>query len=147
MSGVDQAQAILAEADELLRVSAERSVTVRLTGSLAIREHYLGVDHPFTANCLLALALIASNGNEKELAEQQALRALTIYEQTLGPAHPETAVTMTRVALLYQRQEKHEQAEAFYQRAFAIFDQLSVGQKHPKVLQARRNYAALIPQK
>lgn len=39
MSSVGQAEAILAEAAELLRVSAERSVTVRLTGSLAIRAH------------------------------------------------------------------------------------------------------------
>lgn len=39
MSSVGQAEAILAEATELLRVSAQRSVIVRLTGSLAIRAH------------------------------------------------------------------------------------------------------------
>lgn len=37
MSSVGQAEAILAEATDLLRVSAQRSVIVRLTGSLAIR--------------------------------------------------------------------------------------------------------------
>jgi hypothetical protein len=39
MSSVGQAEAILAEAADLLRVSAERSVIARLTGSLAIRAH------------------------------------------------------------------------------------------------------------
>jgi hypothetical protein len=39
MSSVDLAQTILAEAADLLRVSAERSVIIRLTGSLAVREH------------------------------------------------------------------------------------------------------------
>ena len=39
MSSLSQADAILAEAEELLRVAAQRSLTVRLTGSLAIRAH------------------------------------------------------------------------------------------------------------
>jgi hypothetical protein len=39
MSSLSQADAILAEAEELLRISAQRSVIVRLTGSLAIRAH------------------------------------------------------------------------------------------------------------
>jgi hypothetical protein len=39
MSSLSQADAILAEAEELLRVSAQRSVIVRLTGSLAIGAH------------------------------------------------------------------------------------------------------------
>lgn len=39
MSSVSQAEAILAEAADLLRIGAERLVTLRLTGSLAIREH------------------------------------------------------------------------------------------------------------
>lgn len=39
MSSLSQADAILAEAEELLRVAAQRSVIVRLTGSLAIRAH------------------------------------------------------------------------------------------------------------
>ena len=34
-----QAAAVLAEASELMRISTERSLTVRLTGSLAIRAH------------------------------------------------------------------------------------------------------------
>jgi hypothetical protein len=38
MSGVTQAEAVLAEAVDLQRIMAERSLTVRLTGSLAIRE-------------------------------------------------------------------------------------------------------------
>jgi hypothetical protein len=39
VSGAGQAEAILAEAADLLRVSAERLVIARLTGSLAIRTH------------------------------------------------------------------------------------------------------------
>ncbi len=115
--------------------------------ALAIREKQFGHDHPSTANCLLALALIAANSSKGEQAEQSSLRALTIYEQGLGAAHPETAVSLTRVALLYQRQGKYEQAEVFYRRAFAIFEQLPLGQRHPKVLQARKNYTTLFRQR
>jgi hypothetical protein len=39
MSGAGLAEAILTEATSLLRVSAQRSVVVRLTGSLAVRAH------------------------------------------------------------------------------------------------------------
>ena len=39
MSGTGLAEAILTEATSLLRVSAQRSVVVRLTGSLAVRAH------------------------------------------------------------------------------------------------------------
>jgi hypothetical protein len=39
MSGAIAAEAILAEASDLLRVAGERSLTVRLTGSLAVRAH------------------------------------------------------------------------------------------------------------
>ncbi len=63
-----------------------------------------------------------------------------------APAHPETAVSLTRVALLYQEQGKYEQAEVFYRRACAIFEQLPLGQRHPKVLQARKNYTTLFRQ-
>lgn len=39
---IARSEAVLAEADELMRIAAERSLTIRLTGSLAIRAHCPG---------------------------------------------------------------------------------------------------------
>lgn len=93
--------------------------------ALAIREQYLGPEHPDTATIVHNLAILQRDTGNVVEAEQLYQRALAIREQHLGPEHPYTANTYSNLANLYLAQKRYREAEPLYRRALAIREQLS----------------------
>jgi tetratricopeptide (TPR) repeat protein/transposase-like protein/transcriptional regulator with XRE-family HTH domain len=98
--------------------------------ALAIREQYLGPEHPDTATIVHNLAILQRDiGNFVE-AEQLYQRALAIREQHLSPEHPYTANAYSNLANLYLAQKRYREAESLYRRALAIREH-HFGPPHP----------------
>lgn len=103
-----------------------------LQQGLTIYERMLGPEHPDTAPCLTALALLYSKQGipgKYEQAESLLQRVLAIHQRAFGPEHPEMAHSLDNLALLYERQGKYEQAELLLQQALAICEQV-LGPNH-----------------
>ena len=91
--------------------------------ALAIREQYLGPEHPDTATILHNLAILQRDTGNFVEAEQLYQRAMAIREQHLGPEHPYTANALSNLANLYLAQRRYREAEPLYRRALAIREQ------------------------
>ena len=98
--------------------------------ALAIREQYLGPEHPDTATILHNLAILQRDTGNFVEAESLYQRALTIREQHLGPEHPSLADCLGGLAAVYQNQGKIVQAEALALHALHIHEQ-HLGPFHP----------------
>src|SRR5579859_1056531 len=92
--------------------------------ALAIREQYLGPEHPETATIVHNLAILQRDTSNFVEAEQLYQRALAIREQHLGPEHPDTANAYSNLANLYLAQKRYREAEPLYRRALAIREHL-----------------------
>lgn len=88
--------------------------------ALALREQYLGPEHPQTAPILHNLAMLQRDTGNVVEAEQFYQRALTIREQHLGPEHLQTANALSYLANLYLAQRRYKEAEPLYRRALTI---------------------------
>jgi tetratricopeptide (TPR) repeat protein/transcriptional regulator with XRE-family HTH domain len=88
--------------------------------ALAIREQYLGADHPDTATILHNLAILQRDTGNVVEAEQLYQRALAVRELHLGSEHPFTANALSNLANLYLAQRRYREAEPLYRRALAI---------------------------
>ncbi len=92
--------------------------------ALAIREQYLGPEHPETATIVHNLAILQRDTGNFVEAEQLYQQALAIREQHLGPEHPDTANAYSNLANLYLAQKRYREAEPLYKRALDIREQL-----------------------
>jgi hypothetical protein len=111
MSSLSQADAILAEAEELLRVSAQRSVIVRLTGSLAIRAHC-----PAHAPLLPALGRRPYRDIDLFAYWKDRHRVATLFEErgyVLDPAVRQAQEFGVK-RFVYEQPDSHLKADVFF---------------------------------
>jgi hypothetical protein len=111
MSSPSQADTILAEADELLRVSAQRSVIVRLTGSLAIRAHC-----PVHAPLLPALGRRPYRDIDLFAYWKDRQRVAALFEErgyVLDPAVRQAQEFGVK-RFVYEDAERHLKADVFF---------------------------------
>jgi tetratricopeptide (TPR) repeat protein len=71
--------------------------------ALAIYKQQLGLQHPYTAQCLNDLAELYSSQGKYIEAEPLFKQALVIREQQLGSQHPDTVATSESYARLQQK--------------------------------------------
>jgi hypothetical protein len=111
MSSLSQADAILAEAEELLRVSAQRSVIVRLTGSLAIGAHC-----PAHAPLLPALGRRPYRDIDLFAYWKDRHQVATLFEErgyVLDPAVRQAQEFGVK-RFVYEQPESHLKADVFF---------------------------------
>ena len=53
------------------------------------------------------------------------------------------ALTLNNLAVLCKQEGRYAEAAALYQRALAVYEQV-LDEMHPKVVECRANYAALL---
>ena len=128
--------------DYLLERARYSEVRSFLQQALALRERYLGQDHPQTADSLDRLVWLHENQANYLEAELLYRRALAIREQQLGAHHSDTACSFDNLAGLYYAQGKYTEAEPSYQRALAIREQ-QLGADHPRTAQSLNNLGSL----
>ncbi|MGZ3644451.1 MAG: tetratricopeptide repeat protein [Ktedonobacteraceae bacterium] len=110
--------------------------------ALEIRKLTYGPEHPAIAESLTALAILASNQEDNEQAEQFYNQALAIREKTLGPEHPDTTRSRNNLSVIYRKQGKYAQAEQLLQQTLSISEQ-TLGSEHPDTLYFVINLAKL----
>jgi len=110
--------------------------------ALEIRKLAYGPEHPTIAESLTALAILASNQEDNEQAEQFYIQALIIREKTLGPDNPDTTRSRNNLSVIYRKQGKYEQAEQLLQQALSISEQ-TLGSEHSDTLNFVINLAKL----
>ena len=113
-----------------------------LLKALAIREKFLGPEHPDVAASLNGLALLYHSQGEYAKAEPFQQRALAILEKALGPEHPDMARSLNNLAGLYVHQGQYAKAETLYQRALAIREK-ELGLEHSDVAASLNDLALL----
>ncbi len=92
---------------------------------LAIREKYLGTEHPDVAASLIRLADLYNTLGRYEEAEPLLKRALAIKEKVSGSEHLDVAAILEKMALLYESLGRYEEAEDFFRRALVINEKVS----------------------
>ncbi|KAG5176862.1 hypothetical protein JKP88DRAFT_249246 [Tribonema minus] len=111
--------------------------------ALAIREDWLGAEHPDTATSLNNFAKLLQVQDRLAEAEPLHRRALAIWEEALGAKHPHAATSLNNLAELLQAQGKLVEAEPLYWRALAIRE-VALGAEHPDTAMLRIRLAGLL---
>ena len=109
---------------------------------LAMREKFLGPEHPDTGAALNQLAMLYDAMGVYDKAIPLYRRALAICEKVLGPEHPITAISLNNLAVLYQTIGAYDNAEPLLQRSLAIREKV-MGPEHPDTAIALNNLAEL----
>jgi tetratricopeptide (TPR) repeat protein len=123
--GVDEANKLDDQADELFEKGRYADAEPLYRRSLAIREKVLGPDHPDITYPLNNLALLYKKQGRYADAEPLYKRALVIFEKALGPEHPNVATSLNNLAALYDSEGRYADAEPFLKRSLAIFEKIS----------------------
>jgi tetratricopeptide (TPR) repeat protein/transposase-like protein/transcriptional regulator with XRE-family HTH domain len=110
--------------------------------ALAIREQYLGPEHPYTANALSNLANLYLAQRRYREAEPLYRRALAIREHHFGPPDPDSDDHLHTLANFYVTQGHYREAESLYQRILAIREQ-RLGPLHYRTANILNNLAVL----
>ncbi|GAB4138918.1 MAG: hypothetical protein Fur0046_13760 [Cyanobacteria bacterium J069] len=108
--------------------------------ALAIREQYLGKEHPEVALSLNNLAATYDSQGRYDESESLHLRALAIREERLGKNHLDVAFSLNNLATLYTALGHFSKAEPLHLRALAIREQ-HLGNNHPDVALSLMNLA------
>ena len=111
--------------------------------ALAIREAYLGPDHPDTAETLNNLAIVLRAQGDLDGARPLLERALRIHEEQLGPEHPDTAEILNNLGLVLRGQGDSEDARVLFERALAIRER-QLGADHPDTAWSLGNLAKVL---
>jgi tetratricopeptide (TPR) repeat protein len=99
--------------------------------ALAIRERFLGPEHPITASSLNALGVLLDNQGDP-VARPLLERALAIRDKALGPEHPDVAESLYNLGVLLQVQGDSAAARPRFERAIAIYEKVR-GPDHPDI--------------
>ena len=111
-----------------------------LRRALAIREKFLGKEHPDVAANLLDLGGYYANQGEYQRAESLLRRALAIRERAFGADNREVVKSLVRLGDLMGRLGRFDEAETLLQRALAS-GQTSIGSDHPEFATVMMNVA------
>jgi tetratricopeptide (TPR) repeat protein len=111
--------------------------------ALAVREAYLGADHPHTAETLHNLAVVFTDLDDLKPARDMHERALAIREAHLGVDHPDTADSLTGLAVILKKQKDLNSARTLCERALAIRE-AHLGADHPATIQSVNNLATIL---
>ena len=91
--------------------------------ALAIREKYLGPEHPEVATSLNNLGILYYALGDYVQAEPYYRRSLAIREKILGPDHPHVALSLNNLAEMLQAAGSYDRAEPLFLRALSICEQ------------------------
>ena len=107
---------------------------------LAVRNGYLGPEHPDTALGMNGLARLLRKQGKYTEAEELCRHALAIYEKVQGPEHLDTAFGLNNLALVLDDQGRYTEAEGLYRRVLAIIEK-EKGSDHPDTATSLNNLA------
>jgi tetratricopeptide (TPR) repeat protein len=98
---------------------------------LALREQFLGPNHPNVAVTLIKLAACLEGQHKLSEAEPLYERAVSIYERLYGPHHTELAAALGNLGNMLRQKGEFDRAKLLVERALAIdekeFGTVSVG--------------------
>jgi len=101
-----------------------------LRRALALREKYLGLDHPDVGATESMLASAYRIAEQYDMAVPHARRALAIRERSLGARHPETARALFNMGVLFAELGRVSEALDYQRRALAARE-AALGPQHP----------------
>ena len=110
--------------------------------ALAIREKFLGNEHPDTASTYNDIAVVYSSQGDYSKALEWYYRALAVREKMLGKEHPDTAATYNNIAIVYTNQGNYSKALECSQKALASWKRI-LGKEHPDTAATYNNIAAV----
>jgi tetratricopeptide (TPR) repeat protein/transcriptional regulator with XRE-family HTH domain len=138
-----EAGRILLQAGIYLREHARYSdAELLLQQAIALHQQLFGENHPQTAVCLVARALLCTRQSDFAQAEALHQQALAIQEQILGPEHIDVAENLSGLGELFLMQRKYAQAESCFTRALHIRE-IVLPPDHTKVAEGYNNLAVV----
>ncbi len=108
--------------------------------ALALRQQYLGLEHPDTFESLSTLGREYAEFGNVEQAYPLLENALKLRKMRLGPTHPDTIGSMSDLVILHFRAQKPEQAVALGEEALEL-SKAKLGPKHPRTLRLLNDLA------
>lgn len=132
---------------ELANLSRERgryeeAETLYLESS-AIRQRFLGLEHPDTITSINDLAGMSVIKGDFEEAEPALRRDLAVQERVLGPEHPDTLRSVSNLGLVLAHKGEYSAAELLLRRALEGMTR-ALGPEHPDALRSVANLASLL---
>jgi tetratricopeptide (TPR) repeat protein len=106
--------------------------------ALAIREQFLGAEHPDTASTYSDIALVFDAQGEHAKALEWLQKVLEIAEKVLGKEHPDTAATHHNIAFVHSHQGNDEKALPEFLKAYRIMSH-KFGAANPQTKEIRAN--------
>lgn len=106
--------------------------------ALALKQKYLGDDHPDIALLLEDIAATYYAQSLHNDAESLFLQALAIKKNHFGDCHADVAITLGYLAELYYALRNYPEAKKLYTQSFRIFKQ-QLGLNHPNTITVRNN--------
>ncbi len=129
-------------ADALFSVGSYDEALQHYRVAAALRERYLGPNHPRLAPTLTSLGSTLSNLRRHDEALGVLARALDINEAVYGPDHPNLAVTLNNIAYAQEGLGRFSDALETHERALAII-RATWGAGHPQTAYAHLNRVSI----
>lgn len=129
-------------ADALFSVGSYAEALEHYRVAAALRERYLGPNHPRLAPTLTSLGSTLSNLGRHDEALVVLSRALGINEAVYGPGHPNLAVTLNNIAYSQEGLGQLTEALETHERALALI-RATWGADHPQTAYAHLNRVSI----
>ena len=127
----------------LFRMGTFKEGNYHFKGSLALKFHLLGSEHPEVTSAYSNLATVLSHQGELEQAKEYYQCVLAIRQRTLGHQHPDVATSYNNLANVLSDQGDLKQAKEYHESALAIRRQ-TLGPQHPRVATSYNNLANVV---
>ena len=145
VEGAESLGATFAEnqlADALFSVGSYAEALEHYRVAAALRERYLGPNHPRLAPTLTSLGSALSNLGRHDEALVVLGRALEINEAVYGSEHPNLAVTLNNIAYAQEGLGRFSEALETHERALAVI-RATWGRDHPQTAYAHLNRVSI----
>ncbi len=129
-------------ADALFSVGSYAEALEHYQVAAALRERYLGPNHPRLAPTLTSLGSTLSNLGRNDEALVVLARALDINEAVYGLGHPNLAVTLNNIAYAQEGLGRMSEALETHERALAIIRE-TWGADHPQTAYVHLNRVSI----
>jgi len=111
--------------------------------SLAVRESYLGLEHPETLRSMDALSFVLHRQGKYGEAENMQRQVLETHKKVLGLEHPDTLRIMDNLAIVLSGQCKYNEAEEMHRQTLEKKGKV-LGLEHPETLGSMDNLAIVL---